>query len=31
VWGTLFADQALAFASPGRDADAWWRSDPMIV
>jgi hypothetical protein len=31
VWATMFADQALAFASPGRDADAWWRSDPMIV
>jgi hypothetical protein len=31
VWATMFADQALAFASPGRDSDAWWRSDPMIV
>ena len=31
VWATMFADQALAFAAPTRDADAWWRSDPLIV
>jgi hypothetical protein len=31
VWATMFTDQALAFAAPERDADAWWRVDPMIV
>ena len=31
VWCTMFADQALAFAAPARDLDAWWRSDPLIV
>ena len=31
VWATMFADQALAFAAPSRDADAWWRHDPLIV
>jgi hypothetical protein len=31
VWATIFADQALAFAAPSRDPDAWWRSDPLIV
>jgi len=31
VWATMFADQALAFAAPSRDPDAWWRSDPLIV
>ena len=31
VWATMFADQALAFAAPSRDSDAWWRSDPLIV
>jgi hypothetical protein len=31
VWATMFTDQALAFATPVRDADAWWRTDPMIV
>lgn len=31
VWATMFADQALAFAAPSRDADAWWRTDPLIV
>jgi hypothetical protein len=31
VWATMFADQALAFANPGRSADAWWRDDPLIV
>jgi len=31
VWATMFADQALAFAAPSRESDAWWRSDPLIV
>jgi len=31
VWATMFADQALAFATPSRDSDAWWRHDPLIV
>jgi len=31
VWATMFADQALAFVAPTRDADAWWRSDPLVV
>lgn len=31
VWATMFADQALALAAPMRDADASWRTDPMIV
>jgi len=31
VWATMFADQALAFATPAREANAAWRSDPLIV
>jgi hypothetical protein len=31
VWAAMFADQALAFAVPARDAIPWWRSDPLIV
>lgn len=31
VWATMFADQALAFAAPSREPDAWWRTDPLIV
>lgn len=31
VWATMFADQALALATPRRDADGPWRADPMIV
>lgn len=31
VWTTMFADQALAFATPSRDPEARWRSDPLIV
>ena len=31
VWAAMFADQALDFATPVRDSDAWWRSDPLLV
>ncbi|MEO8755084.1 MAG: hypothetical protein ABI624_20665 [Casimicrobiaceae bacterium] len=31
VWAAMFADQALAFAAPVRDTDAWWRTDPLLV
>jgi hypothetical protein len=31
VWAAMFADQALAFAAPARDADAGWRTDPLLV
>jgi hypothetical protein len=31
VGAAMFADQALAFAVPARDAIPWWRSDPLIV
>ena len=31
VWAAMFADQALAFAMPARDAIPWWRSDPLLV
>lgn len=31
VWATMFADQALAFASAARDPEGWWRHDPLIV
>lgn len=31
VWAAMFADQALAFAVPARDAIPWWHSDPLIV
>lgn len=31
VWSAMFADQALAFAVPARDAIPWWRSDPLLV
>jgi hypothetical protein len=31
VWATMFADQALAFASSARDHDASWQTDPLIV
>jgi hypothetical protein len=31
VWATMFADQALAFVTPARDADAWWRTDPLVI
>jgi hypothetical protein len=31
VWATMFADQALAFATPVRESSASWRSDPLIV
>jgi len=31
VWATMFADQALAYAVTVRDADSWWRTDPMLV
>lgn len=31
VWATMFADQALAFASAPRDPEGWWRRDPLIV
>ena len=31
VWATMFADQALAFVTPTRDPDAWWRTDPLVI
>ncbi|MEO8508084.1 MAG: hypothetical protein ABI593_10675, partial [Betaproteobacteria bacterium] len=31
VWAAMFADQALDFATPLRDAHAGWRSDPLLV
>jgi hypothetical protein len=31
VWATMFADQALALVTPARDADAWWRTDPLVI
>ena len=31
VWAAMFADQALAFAAPPREPDAWWRGEPLLV
>lgn len=31
TWAAMFADQALAFESPARDGEAWWKHDPLIV
>lgn len=31
VWAAMFADQALAFAAPARDAEDGWRTDPLLV
>jgi len=31
VWATMFADQALAFVTPARDPNAWWRADPLVI